>query len=217
MNIILLAPPVAGKGTQAEMLIEKYQLKQISTGDLFRKIASEDNPQGNQMKELLASGELISDELTLQVLEDYLANNHHANGYIFDGFPRNINQAEALDSLLSKSNQKVDYTILLDVPKAELLKRISGRRICKSCGAIYNVNVDSLKPNKDSICNKCGDDLYQRNDDNETAFDVRYNNYLTKTKSLIDYYLTQKKLYSVDASINKETTFSQIELIIEKR
>ncbi len=217
MNIILLAPPAAGKGTQSEILINKYNLNQISTGDLFRNIASQDTALGNKIKETLASGNLVEDELVFQVLEDYLDNHNNTNGYIFDGFPRTLAQAEKLDIILEKRQQKIDFVFYLDVEKNILLKRITGRRLCKSCGAIYNVNIDSLKPKKDSICDKCDGNLYRRDDDNQESFEVRYQTYIEKTKPLIDYYRNKKVLFDIDGSVDKEYTLKQIESVIEKR
>ena len=217
MNIILLAPPAAGKGTQSEILINKYNLNQISTGDLFRNIASQDTALGNKIKETLASGNLVEDELVFQVLEDYLDNHNNTNGYIFDGFPRTLAQAEKLDIILEKRQQKIDFVFYLDVEKNILLKRITGRRLCKSCGAIYNVNIDSLKPKKDSICDKCDGDLYRRDDDNQESFEVRYQTYIEKTKPLIDYYRNKKVLFDIDGGVDKEYTLKQIESVIEKR
>ena len=216
MNIILLAPPAAGKGTQSEMLIEKYNLNQISTGDLLRKIASSNTDLGNKIKETLAGGNLVSDELVFQVLEDYLDNNESLNGYIFDGFPRNIVQAKELDKILENRNQKIDYVFYLDVAKETLLERITGRRLCKCCGKVYNINIDSLKPKQDSICDKCSGELYRRDDDNEESFEVRYQTFIEKTKPLIDYYQTKGILYNIDSSVDKEHTLKQIESIVEK-
>lgn len=217
MNIILLAPPAAGKGTLAEMLIENYKLNQISTGDLLRKIATVDSELGNKIKITLEQGNLVGDEHVFEVLENYLDNNESSNGYIFDGFPRNLNQAKQLDNILKKKNQEIDYVFYLDVDKEILLERITGRILCKSCGKVYNANIDSLKPKQDSICDKCGGSLYKRDDDNFESFEIRYQTFIEKTKPLIDYYQNLNILHEIDSSINKEYTFKQIESIIEKR
>ena len=216
MNIILLAPPAAGKGTQSELLIEKYKFNQISTGELLRKIASSDTDLGKRLKEILSNGKLVNDEIVLEVIENYLDNHSNPNGYIFDGFPRNNIQAQELDSMLANRNQKIDYVFYLDVSKDILLNRITGRRLCKSCGKVYNVHIDSLKPKKDSICDKCGGSLYQRDDDNTTSYEVRYQTYLEQTKPLIDYYQNQNVLYKIDNSGDREYTLKQIESIIER-
>ncbi len=215
MNIILLAPPAAGKGTQAELLTEEYNLNHISTGDLLREASQEQTEFGNKLKSMLESGNLVSDELVLEVLDKYLAKTNNFN-LLLDGFPRDIYQAEKLDELLKSKGSKIDYVFLLNVDKDTLLYRITGRRLCKSCGAIYNVNIDPLKPKIDSICDKCGGNLIARKDDNEETFEVRYQEYEHQTKPLIDYYLRQNNLYEIDSSISKEDTFRQIKSIFEQ-
>lgn len=215
MNIILLAPPAAGKGTQAELLTEEYNLNHISTGDLLRDASQEQTEFGNKLKSMLESGNLVSDEIVLEVLDKYLAKTNNFN-LLLDGFPRDIYQAEKLDELLKSKGSKIDYVFLLNVDKDTLLYRITGRRLCKSCGAIYNVNIDPLKPKIDSICDKCGGNLIARKDDNEETFEVRYQEYEHQTKPLIDYYLRQNNLYEIDSSISKEDTFRQIKSIFEQ-
>lgn len=213
MNIILLAPPAAGKGTQAEILTNIYNLNHISTGDLLRNASLEESEFGNKLKTMMESGNLVSDDIVLEVLNHYLEETSHSN-LLLDGFPRNIYQAEKLDELLEAKKQKLDYVFLLNVKEEILLYRITGRRLCKSCGAIYNVNIDPLKPKVDSICDKCGNPLMARKDDNEETFKIRYQEYETQTKPLIEYYQKQGILYEIDSSISKEETFEQIECII---
>ena len=215
MNIILLAPPAAGNGTQAELLTEEYNLNHISTGDLLREASQEQTEFGNKLKSMLESGNLVSDEIVLEVLDKYLDKTNNFN-LLLDGFPRDIYQAEKLDELLKSKGSKIDYVFLLNVDKDTLLYRITGRRLCKSCGAIYNVNIDPLKPKIDSICDKCGGNLIARKDDNEETFEVRYQEYEHQTKPLIDYYLRQNNLYEIDSSISKEDTFRQIKSIFEQ-
>lgn len=215
MNIILLAPPAAGKGTQAELLTEEYKLNHISTGDLLREASQEQNEFGNKLKTIMESGNLVSDETVLKVLNRYLDKTDNFN-LLLDGFPRNIYQAEKLDELLKSKGSKIDYVFLLNVDKDTLLYRITGRRLCKSCGAIYNVNIDPLKPKIDSICDKCGNSLIARKDDNKETFEIRYQEYEKQTKPLIDYYLHQNNLYEIDSSISKEDTFKQIKSIFEQ-
>lgn len=216
MNIILLAPPAAGKGTQAELLVEKYHLNHISTGNLFREVASRKDEFGNKIKEILSSGNLISDDIVLDIFRNYLETCENKN-LLLDGFPRTWNQAELFDQLLQEKADKIDFVFLLQVSKETLKTRITGRRLCKECGSSYNVNIDSFKPKKDSICDKCGQELYQRADDNEESFEVRYNEYLTKTSPLIDYYREKKVLYEIDSEKSKEEVFADITSIIEKR
>lgn len=216
MNIILLAPPAAGKGTQAELLTSAYALNHISTGDLLRSASQEDSDFGRRLKKIMESGTLVSDDIVLEVLNKYLDTTSNMN-LLLDGFPRNIYQAEKLDELLKGKNSQVDYVFLLDVPKETLLYRITGRRLCKSCGAIYNVNIDPLKPKIDSACDKCGSELIARKDDNSETFNVRYEEYLTQTSPLICYYKEKGKLYDINSIGSKEETFNRIGEILGKR
>lgn len=215
MNIILLAPPAAGKGTQCEILVDKYNLTQISTGNLLRDIAKEETELGKKVKEVLTSGDLVNDELVYQIVENYLDNNENQHGYIFDGFPRTESQAKRLDTILKDRNKKIDYVFFLDTEKEILLNRVLGRRTCKQCGKIYNTNIDILKPKKDLICDNCGGELYIRDEDNLQSFEVRYNTYIDKIQPLIDYYKQQNLLYKIDSSNSKENTFEQIQTIIK--
>ncbi len=140
MNIILLAPPAAGKGTQSELLTKHYNMNHISTGDLLRAASKEESDFGKELKSIMESGKLVSDDIVLQVLNNYLDKSDNMN-LLLDGFPRNVYQAGKLDEILANKNSKIDYVFLLDVPKETLLDRITGRRLCKSCGNIYNVNI----------------------------------------------------------------------------
>lgn len=216
MNIILLAPPAAGKGTQAEILIEKYNLNHISTGDLLRNASREENDFGKNLKQIMESGNLVSDDIVLEVLNRYIENTNNSN-LLLDGFPRNIYQAEKLDEILKERNTQVDYVFLLNVSKDILIDRITGRRLCKSCGKVYNVNIDPLKPKKESICDECGGELFARRDDNIETFNIRYSEYENQTAPLIDYYKEKGILYEVDSSISREYTYTQIEEILGKR
>ena len=216
MNIILLAPPAAGKGTQAEILKSIYNLNHVSTGNLLREYSCGDSDFSKKISEILKSGNLVSDDIVLEVLNRYLDSISNMN-LLLDGFPRNIYQAEELDRILDKRNSKIDYVFLLNVDKSILLERVTGRRLCKGCGAIYNVNIDPLKPKKDLICDKCGKELFARSDDNEESFNIRYNQYLEITYPLVDYYRNKGILYEIDSSIDKEDTFRQIEEILGKR
>ena len=214
MNIILLAPPAAGKGTQAELLDKKYHLNHISTGDLLRSAASREDDFGKKLKEIMASGALVSDEIVLELLEKHLEQSTNHN-LLFDGFPRTIHQAELLDEMLEKKNDKIHYVFLLDVEEDILKKRITGRRICKNCNSVYNVNIEALNPKQENTCDKCGEMLYQRGDDNEEAFKIRYQEYIEKTSPLINYYQDKQKLYRIDSNQQKEIIFDSICKIIE--
>ena len=209
MNIILLAPPAAGKGTQSEILKKEYNLNHISTGDLLRSAAKEDNDFGRNLKEVMESGKLVTDDIVLEVFNRYLDTTNNLN-LLLDGFPRNIYQASKLDEILEKRNSKVDYVFLLDVPKEILADRITGRRLCRSCGRVYNVNIDKLKPVMNGVCDDCGGELYQRTDDNTETFETRYNEYLEQTHPLVAYYENKNVLKKIESTQTVEETFNQI-------
>ena len=209
MNIILLAPPAAGKGTQSELLEKNYNLNHISTGDLLRSASSEDSDFGKELKSIMESGKLVSDDIVLEVLKRYLDNTDNAN-VLLDGFPRNIYQAEKLEEIMN-----IDYVFLLDVPKETLLNRITGRRLCKSCGNIYNVNIEPLKPKNELICDNCGSELVHRADDNAETFETRYNEYKNQTEPLVEFYKNKNVLYEIGATGTVEETFNNIKKIID--
>ena len=213
MNIILLAPPAAGKGTQSELLEKEYRLNHISTGDLLRSASKEDTDFGKNLADMMKTGKLISDDIVLEVLNNYLETTDNMN-LLLDGFPRNTYQAEKLDEILEEKNSKIDYVFLLDVPKQTLADRITGRRLCKKCGSIYNVNIDSLKPKMDNVCDKCNTELTQRADDNIDTFEVRYQEYLEQTAPLIEYYKNKSILHEVDSTGTIEEIFNRIKNII---
>ena len=214
MNIILLAPPAAGKGTQSEKLEKEYNLNHISTGDLLRNASKEENDFGKNLKSIMESGKLVTDDIVLEVLNRYLDKADNMN-LLLDGFPRNIYQANKLDEILESKDSKVNYVFLLDVPKETLADRITGRRLCKSCGRVYNVNIESLMPSKDNVCDNCGNELFQRADDNRETFEIRYNEYLEQTSPLIDYYKNKNVLFEIDSTRSVEEIFNQIKEIIE--
>lgn len=216
MNIILLAAPAAGKGTLSELLQKKYHIAHISTGDLLREAASLEDELGKKIKDILASGKLVSDEIVYDLLLRRLAQPDCQNGFILDGFPRNVEQAKEYDEILNKLHLSLDYVFLLDVDKNVLESRITGRRLCSKCGAIYNIHVADVKPKHDGICDRCGGALYQRDDDNSESFKVRYETYLEKTSPLIDFYQKRNLLYKIDATKDKNHTFEQVEKILEK-
>ena len=215
-NIMFIAPPAAGKGTQAELVVEKYHLPHISTGDILREISKEDSEIGNYVKETLASGELVKDEITYQLIEDRLAKEDCKNGYIIDGFPRNLDQANEYDRILKKLGYEVGNVIYINVDKKVLEKRITGRRICEDCGTIFNINDPNNSPEVESVCDNCGGKLYQRSDDNLEAFETRYTTYEEKTEPIIDHYRKQGVLVEVDGDDTVENIFAKIDEIINK-
>ena len=215
-NIMFIAPPAAGKGTQAELVVEKYHIPHISTGDILREISKEDSEIGKYVYETLASGKLVKDEITYQLIEDRLSKDDCKNGYIIDGFPRNIEQAYEYDKILKKLNYEVGNVILIDVDEKTLEKRITGRRLCENCNTIYNINEENSRPAVESICDNCGGKLYQRSDDNLEAFKTRYEMYLEKTKPIIEHYQKQNVLTEVNGNDTVENIFNQIDEIINK-
>lgn len=216
-NIMFIAPPVAGKGTQAEMVVEKYHIPYIPTGDILRDISKEDSEIGSYVRETLASGGLVKDEITYSLIEDRLRRDDCKNGFIIDGFPRSLEQAIKYDEILEKLSIKIGNVILIDVDKDVLEKRITGRRLCEECHAIYNINDENSKPEVDSVCDICGGKLYQRSDDNLESFQNRYNTYMEKTTPIIDYYKNKHLLHTVNGNLSKEEVFAQIEKIIEDK
>jgi adenylate kinase len=186
MNLILLGGPGAGKGTQAKKLIDKYQIPQISTGDILRAAVKEGTPLGVKAKECMDAGKLVPDELVVGIVEERLKQPDCKKGFILDGFPRTVPQAEALDKSLAKMSAKIDHVVSIDVPEEDLVIRLCGRRTCKACGQMYHVKFTPSK--KEGLCDKCNGELYQRDDDNETTVRSRLATYNQATKPLIDYY-----------------------------
>ncbi len=213
-NIMLIAPPAAGKGTQAELIVEKHHIPHISTGDILRDIAKEDSEVGQYVFETVASGKLVKDEITYKLIEDRLKHDDCKNGFIIDGFPRNIDQAIEYDKILERLGYHVGNVILININKQTLEKRITGRRICEDCNSVFNINTPETAPQIESICDNCGGRLYQRNDDNIESFQTRYEMYLEKTAPIIEHYKKQNVLYEVDGENSVEKVFEQIEKII---
>ena len=215
-NIIFIAPPAAGKGTQSAILKKKYNLPHISAGDILREEAKKDSELGRYISEVLSSGGLVKDEITYELLTNRLSKDDCKNGYVLDGFPRNIEQAHKYDEILTSLNQELGFVIQLDIDEETLEKRITGRRICEECGTVYNINSDNEKPKEESICDKCGHRLYQRNDDNITSFKNRYNLYIEKTKPLLDYYAEKGILYVINGNDSVEEVSKKIDAILKK-
>mgnify|MGYP003292608370 CR=1 FL=1 len=202
MNIILIAPPAAGKGTQSELIAKKYSLNHISTGDLLREVTSTDSAMSREIKELMNQGKLINDDIILKLIEEKIKN---GDGFIFDGFPRNINQANRFSELLNKLGKKIDYVIYLKVDKEVALSRITGRYICPNCNSVYNIKSDD-----ELICKNCGQGLIKRKDDNVETFLERYDVYMNETYPIIDYYKKSGNLIEIDSSKTPEEVFNDI-------
>ena len=215
-NIIFIAPPAAGKGTQSAKIEAEYHLPHISTGDILRKASQEDSEMGSYILEILTTGALVKDEIMYDLLERRLSEEDCKNGYILDGFPRTVEQAIKYDEILNKLNQTLGYVIVLEMDPKQLEKRITGRRICSSCGKVYNVNTDSFQPKLESICDHCGARLKQRNDDNIESFHNRYQIYLEKTKPVLDYYRQKGVLYVVNGDGDPTLVYERINNILKK-
>lgn len=215
-NIMFIAPPAAGKGTQAELVVEKYHIPHISTGDILREIAKEDSEIGKYVQETMTSGGLVKDDITYQLIEDRLNKSDCKKGFIIDGFPRNIDQAYQYDKILDKLGYEVGNVILINIDRKTLEKRITGRRICEKCNAIYNINDENSSPKQESICDECGGKLYQRTDDNLESFNNRYETYLSKTEPIIKHYKDMGVLKEVDGNDTIENIFQSIDKIISK-
>ncbi len=185
-RVVLLGAPGAGKGTQAKMLIEKYKIPQISTGDILRKAVADGTPLGKEAKVIMDSGGLVSDKIVLGLVEERIKQPDCRAGFILDGFPRNTAQAEALDRILSGMGAPLTIALNIDVDMNDLLKRLTGRRTCKSCQQMYNIYFSA--PKKDGVCDKCGGSLFQRDDDKEETIKKRLDVYQKQTSPLIDYY-----------------------------
>ena len=215
-NIMFIAPPAAGKGTQAELVTKKYNIPHISTGDILREISKEDSEIGSYVYETLASGKLVKDEITYKLIEERLNKEDCKNGYIIDGFPRNLDQAIEYDKILANLGYEIGNVIYLDISEKTLEKRITGRRLCEDCHAIYNINDEDKAPKVDSICDICGGKLYQRSDDNLESFETRYETYIEKTAPIIEHYKHAGALIEVNGNDSVENIFAKIDEIISK-
>lgn len=214
MNIIFMGPPGAGKGTQSEKIIETYNIPHISTGDMFRAAIGNQTALGLEAKSFMDAGKLVPDELTVGIVKERLQEEDCKDGFLFDGFPRTINQAIALDEILKEMNKKIDIVINIDVPFDVLLERLVSRRMCRNCGTSYHLE---FKPSKVAdICDKCGGELYQRSDDNEESATVRLKTYTDETKPLIDFYINQGILKEVNGLQSVDQVFNDIDSIIKE-
>ena len=214
MNVILIAPPAAGKGTQAGLLKDVFNLYHLSTGDLLREIASSNTELGNEIKNLIDNGKLIDDELMVRLLKEKISSLKDTNGIIFDGFPRTINQAVMLDELLKEMNQTINNVIYLKIEKEIASKRATGRVTCPNCGGIYNIYFDTFK--NENKCNNCNSELIHRQDDTLEKFNYRFDTFLENTLPLINYYEDKGILSKVDCTKDKEHIFNEIKSIIKK-
>lgn len=212
MKIVMLGAPGADKGTQAKMIAEKYTIPHISTGDIFRANIKEGTPLGLEAKSYMDQGKLVPDELTVKILLDRVAKDDCKNGYVLDGFPRTIPQANVLKEALAKQNDKIDYAINVDVPDENIVRRMSGRRACVTCGATYH--IEHVPPKTEGICDKCGSALILRDDDKPDTVLNRLKVYHDQTQPLIDFYNNEGILKEVDGTIDVKDVFENITKIL---
>ncbi|MFO7881573.1 MAG: adenylate kinase [Kosmotogaceae bacterium] len=198
MNIVLLGPPGAGKGTQAKMISERFGIPHISTGDMLREAISSKSELGKRVSDIVERGDLVPDDLMIKLVKNRISEEDASDGFILDGFPRTTIQAESLRDMLKEMGDKIDCAIFIDVSEKIVVERISSRRVCSNCGKVYNLL--SLKPKNNCICDECGSELIQRDDDKPETVRERYEVYVKNTKSVVEYYESQGKLKKFDGS-----------------
>ena len=214
MKVIMLGAPGAGKGTQAKKLAAEYSIPHISTGDIFRANIKEGTELGKKAKAYMDAGQLVPDELVCDLVVDRIQQDDCKNGYLLDGFPRTIPQAEALDAAVEKLGEKIDYAVNIDVPDENIINRMSGRRACVGCGATYHVVYNP--PKVEDVCDVCGKSLILRDDDKPETVKTRLDVYHAQTQPLIDYYAGRGVLVTVDGTQNMDKVFSDIKDILDK-
>lgn len=212
LNLVLMGLPGAGKGTQAEKIVQKYGIPHISTGDMFRAAIKGETELGLQAKSFMDKGELVPDEVTIGIVRERLSESDCEKGFLLDGFPRTVPQAEALENILSELNKTMDYVINIDVDQEILMERLTGRRICKSCGATYHLVFNP--PAKEGVCDRCGGELYQRADDNEETVKNRLDVNIKQTKPLLGFYESKGYLRNIDGQQEIGKVFSDIDVLL---
>jgi adenylate kinase len=213
VNLILLGPPGAGKGTQAQMIVERYHIPQISTGDILRKAVKEETLLGKKAKTFMDQGQLVPDEVVIGIIDERLRASESKPGFILDGFPRTIPQAEALQPILTKIGKSIDYVINIDVDTEELIRRLTGRRTCKNCGAMFHILFHP--PKVEGICDRCRGTLYQREDDKEETIRIRMNEYQRQTSPLIQYYQLKHYLRLIQGIGEQKEIFERIVRLLD--
>ena len=212
MNLVLMGLPGAGKGTQAEQIVDKYEIPHISTGDMFRSAIKEGTDLGLQAKSFMDKGELVPDEVTIGIVRERLSKADCEKGFLLDGFPRTVPQAEALETILSDLNREIDFVINIDVKKELLMERLTGRRICKSCGSTYHLVFNP--PATEGVCDRCNGELYQRADDNEETVQNRLEVNLKQTKPLLDFYETKGYLRNINGQQDIRKVFADLDELL---
>lgn len=209
MNVILLGPPGAGKGTQSQLICQKYKIRQISTGDMLRDARKKKTELGQQADAYVLAGKLVPDSIVMELVNQRLSHQDCENGFVFDGFPRTVFQADALGDLLAKRDQKIDAVINIDLPDNLIVKRLSGRRVCSQCGASYHIDFASSK--LEGVCDKCGGETIQRKDDTASTIQERLNVYHQITQPLVEYYLKRDLLKPIDGSGSVEEVTNRVQ------
>lgn len=213
MNLVLMGLPGAGKGTQADKIVDKYQIPHISTGDMFRTAMNEGTELGLKAKSFMDKGELVPDEVTIGIVRERLSKPDCEHGFLLDGFPRTVPQAEALEDILSEFGRKIDYVINIEVDKDILMERLTGRRICKECGATYHLIFNP--PKEPGICDRCSGALYQRQDDNEETVQNRLDVNVKQVQPLLDFYRGKGYLKNINGQQHIDQVFSDIDALLK--
>lgn len=215
LRLILLGPPGAGKGTQAARICQRYSIPHISTGDIFRRHIKEGTEFGKKAQEYMNKGALVPDDLVLEIAEARLIEEDCKNGFLLDGFPRTVYQAEQLDKFLRQKNLEIDKVLDIDLDKEVLKTRLIGRRVCRSCGATYH--VINMPPEKEGVCDVCGGELYQRSDDTAATVENRIEVYIAQTRPLVDYYEKVGKIAHIDGNKGLDDVLSDIVSVLGDR
>lgn len=213
VNLVLMGLPGAGKGTQAERIVDKYHIPHISTGDMFRAAIKEGTELGLKAKSFMDKGELVPDEVTIGIVRERLSKKDCEDGFLLDGFPRTVPQAEALEAILSDLNKQIDFCVNIQVDKDILMERLTGRRICKNCGATYHLVFNP--PASPGVCDRCGGELYQRADDNEDTVQNRLEVNIKQTQPLLDFYEQKGYLRTINGQQDINKVFADIENLLE--
>lgn len=212
MNLVLMGLPGAGKGTQAEKIVEKYGIPHISTGDMFRAAMKDETELGLKAKSFMDKGELVPDEVTIGIVRERLSKDDCTKGFLLDGFPRTVPQAEALEKILSDLEKKLNFVINVQVDQDILMERLTGRRICKSCGATYHLVFNP--PSESGVCDRCGGELYQRADDNEATVKNRLEVNIKQSQPLLDFYNSKGYLRNIDGQQDIQKVFSDLDELL---
>ncbi|MDY5441005.1 MAG: adenylate kinase [Candidatus Enteromonas sp.] len=213
LNIILMGPPGAGKGTQATRIVDSFHIPHISTGDMFREAIAQGTPLGLQAKAIIERGDLVPDDITIALVKDRLSQPDCSMGFLLDGFPRTIPQAEALKVIGAEIGREINLVVDISVPDAELVRRISGRRVCPKCGASYH--IQDMRPAEYGVCDRCGSALVQRKDDNEASLKVRLENYYKQTAPLQAFYQNEGVYHAFNGVCTADELFGEISSLLE--